>query len=230
MSVGLNTNLSGYGLPAFGNSSVSNNGIENSNNKGSLFNMPPVSNAYDDDIMISNLNFGSLAGAAYTNLPQNTCEHGNLSSANFKGLDPSFSGNASDKTIADQGGSNSVPDTSELNGYLTSKNGDGYAQTENGAAYKKSNTAKIAGFTLGALAPATGKFIDWFKGGSFKALFKSKHLAIACPIVALGGLAVGALVDNNINTKRAMAADKDHFANFKQVSNSTTAQSMNNMA
>lgn len=221
MTVGLNPNLSGYGLSALGNSSVGNSGLVNSNNQNSIFNMPTISNAYENDIMMSNLNFGSLAGAAYTNPPQNACEHSDLSSVNFKGLDPSINENVSDKTIAEhQCNSNSTLDSSDLDGYLTSKNGDGYAQTENGAAYKKSNTAKIAGFTLGALAPATGRFIDWFKGGNFKDLFKSKHLAIVCPIVALGGLAVGALVDNNINTKRAMAAEKEHLAHLQQTSDS----------
>lgn len=227
MSVGLNTNYSMYGMPFSGNGVNNNSNSSNNNNSNSLLNFSPSANAYEDDLMMSNMNFAAIAGSACTPVPQASSDK-----TQTQGSEPSFSGGTSDKAAIDsQSNTASAMGSQELNGYLASKVGDGYSQTEKGGVYKKSDAAKVAGFTLGALAPATGKFIDWFRGGSFKALFKSKQLAIACPVVALAGLAVGALVDNNINTKRAQATDEELFARIKQQqSTPNQSQAMNKIA
>lgn len=79
--------------------------------------------------------------------------------------------------------------------------------TENGNYYRTTDAAKKTGLVLGFLAPMAGKIIELCKGGNFKELFKFKQLAIACPLIATAGFAVGSMIDGYVNSQRAKNAD-----------------------
>ncbi len=209
--VGLNTGI--YNSPysfnnnmAFQNNSTNNstNSLFTNNSTGNNGLYNPVGNDYSDDIMMQK--FDTMLNSALNTQAQNPSQ--NLS-ANYNPMsdmntNTSFTSNASTNQTAD---TQQPIDTSELNGYLAQQDKN-IAYTENNNAYHKSNTAKKAGAVLGFLAPTAGKFIQLFKGGKFKDLFKFKQLAIACPALALAGLAIGSLVDGYINSNRAKTADQ----------------------
>ncbi len=225
--VGLGTSYAGY-------NNLGSLSLDTTLTKSNPLNFSPMANGYADDMMMSNLDFGAIA-ASYnqqngvpqtqqvasqqqtTQQPvteqysQQVSQQQQLAATN-----PSFNGKGQQQSQYQQVGD---PNFSELNGYLASQIPDGYERTENGNVYKKSNNAKTAGLVLGALAPASGKIVNFFKGGNFVKLFKSKQLAIACPVVALGGWIVGALLDNNINANRAKKADTLAFAQQSQALN-----------
>lgn len=78
--------------------------------------------------------------------------------------------------------------------------------TENGNTYKKSGTNSIIGLTIGTLAPLLTNIV---KNKGIGGILKSwKTLAISCPALGLAGLAVGSIIDNIVNTKKAQKADE----------------------
>lgn len=106
------------------------------------------------------------------------------------------------------------PIAEELKGALSEPAGN-IALTENGNPYKKTNFWKTTLATTGFLIPIGGKVNKLAKGGKFTELFKLKPLALACPIIALGGFAIGAMADACTNSKRAKAADEAALAQIE---------------
>ncbi len=83
---------------------------------------------------------------------------------------------------------------------------DSNAQTtDNGNIYIKTNIGKKLLTVTGALAPVAYSALKAVSGAS-KA-FNLKQLAIKCPVLAIAGLGVGALIDSIINSNRINNAD-----------------------
>jgi hypothetical protein len=78
--------------------------------------------------------------------------------------------------------------------------------TESGNIYIKTNTGKKLLTTAGLLFPVIHSGVKALSQGS-KA-FNWKQLAVKCPILALAGLGIGALIDSLINSSRANKADE----------------------
>lgn len=215
--VGLNTGFNNYSTssnPVITNTIGSNN---------SIFNVPQ--NNYSDDIMMQN--FDAMLNSALTSQAQQSGlnslqqpavnqDYNQLLYANNNAQ--SFTSNQNNMLAQNyQTDSQQQPvDVSSLNGHLIQRDKN-VAYTENNNAYHQSNTAKKAGAFLGFLAPMGGKIVKLFQGGKFKDLFKFKQLAIACPALALAGLAVGSLVDGYINSKRAKEADMNATQKYQQA-------------
>ena len=79
--------------------------------------------------------------------------------------------------------------------------------TDKGNSYKKVNTGKILGSIVGIASPIVGALIK-NKGLAGLLTNNWKTLAISCPALGLAGLAVGAIIDNITNTKKAQKADE----------------------
>ncbi len=211
--VGLNTSYLGNNFyNNIGTTNTSFNPLTFGNNSNNnMLNLAPISNDYSNDIMMASLDSIFAAGNMQQNINQTTKQNTNNPYNNtqmpnyYNSLDPAFSSQQTYTTNPTE------PDMSELDGCLAAKDKN-IAYTENNNPYKKTNTAKTAGAFLGFLAPAAGKIVKLFQGGSFKDLFKLKHMAIACPALALAGLGVGYLIDGYTNSKRAAKADENAIA------------------
>ena len=133
-----------------------------------------TTNDYSNDLMMSNLNFSSIASGQ---APQNTTP---IEQAQIQ---PQQEQQAPAKTAL-----NSNP-IDPLTGCLAEQNTP-----------KKSNIGKLVGAIL---APLAGKVVGLCKGQNIKTLFNLKQLAITCPLIGAAGLGVGVLVDSYLDTKNA---------------------------
>lgn len=136
-----------------------------------------TTNDYSNDLMMSNLNFSSIASGQ---APQNTTP---IEQAQIQ---PQQEQQAPAKTAL-----NSNP-IDPLTGCLAEQNTP-----------KKSNIGKLVGAIGGFLAPFAGKVVGLCKGQNIKTLFNLKQLAITCPLIGAAGLGVGVLVDSYLDTKNA---------------------------
>lgn len=136
-----------------------------------------TTNDYSNDLMMSNLNFSSIASGQ---APQNTTP---IEQAQIQ---PQQEQQAPAKTAL-----NSNP-IDQLTGCLAEQNTP-----------KKSNIGKLVGAIGGFLAPLAGKVVGLCKGQNIKTLFNLKQLAITCPLIGAAGLGVGVLVDSYLDTKNA---------------------------
>ena len=136
-----------------------------------------TTNDYSNDLMMSNLNFSSIASGQ---APQNTTP---IEQAQIQ---PQQEQQAPAKTALN---SNQID---PLTGCLAEQNTP-----------KKSNIGKLVGAIGGFLAPLAGKVVGLCKGQNIKTLFNLKQLAITCPLIGAAGLGVGVLVDSYLDTKNA---------------------------
>lgn len=207
MAVDLNTNLGIYGNNTTGYTNNLGTSLSSTNMTGSLFGSNPMyqmtTSNYEDDMMmpeelkISGMN-NMLATASLQNtgsqtqgVQQATTFTSNQQPAQTTGTMDNFG-----TQVDDQAYSN----------YLVNRDAN-IETTETGNAYQKTAIGKKSLATLGFLAPATGKVVQLFKGGSFKELFKFKPLALATGALTLAGLGIGSLIDGYINNQRAKSAD-----------------------
>lgn len=221
--VGLNTSY--LGNNNFGNNNLNNtigatntsfNPLALGGNSNNLFNFTPTVNNYNDDIMMSKLDSIFANSGMQQNLNNNITNSQMQYQNNNNNTNPTFSSSQQLQQTQPQmqNPNSSELEMNELDGYLAAKDKN-IAYTENNNPYRKTNAAKSAGAILGFLAPVGGKIVKLFQGGKFKDLFKFKHLAIACPALALAGLGVGYLIDGYTNTKRAEKADENTM--YKQT-------------
>ena len=185
--VGLNTSCSALYNPYGNTAGTTTNLYNNSMNYGLTSN----TSFCTDDLMMSNLDFGTL-GANQQTAGLGTVQ---TSTQNPLTLNTQFQTSQTQQL-----------DTGELAGYLQQRDKN-VAYTENGNRYQKTNAGKTIGGVFGFLAPVAGKIKSWFRGGNFKDLFKFKQLAIVCPALAAAGIGAGALIDGFYNNKKAAAAD-----------------------
>ncbi len=187
-----------------------NAGLSNNNNSNALLNFGNngLMTGYEDDIMMSNMDFAQIAANPQAALMQTPTV----------GTTPSMTGGQTQQT--------GQPDEGELAGYLQQRDRN-TAVTESGNRYVKTNAGKTFGAVLGFLSPVVGKVVSLIKGAKFKDLFKFKQLAIACPALAVAGLGLGALIDGFCNSKKAQKADE--LAAQTQTQAQTVQQQMNTL-
>lgn len=170
-------------IPSVNNNYLYNVNTLGQNKQNNLLSSATLGNNYDDDLMLP----------SYLNLNNKT----------------SFTSGAAGQTPTQYPvAASSDPIADQLRGALAEPINEGCnAVTENGNPYIKSSfwtkTAAVGGF----LSPIVGKLGKLANGESFKSLFKVKQLAIACPALAVAGLAIGYLADKCTNSKRAKVAD-----------------------
>ncbi|MBQ8460709.1 hypothetical protein IJ541_11505 [bacterium] len=169
--VDLNPNLSNN-LSLTGSTTLSANKNVFNN---SLF--TPCANNYDNDLLMSGMNFGQLPEIKTDTFQnsQNTAQ-------------TTFTSNP----VEEQKTEKTKVEVPEQ------ENAEDSVQEVQG-----SNIAKISGASLGFLAPIGGKLLELYKGGSFKELFKFKPLAITCTVLGVVGYGIGMLVDSLIDAKKA---------------------------
>lgn len=224
MTVGLNTNLNNFGYSqSFGNNALAYAnplGMPSFNSKGNNSNsllsfsgnnpLQPITNNYEEDFMMPD----------YLKLPSNNTDKTQSAVQNTVHDTPSvnpYQAPAQSKTeqtafTANPDNADSAADTksndnqSKLDNYLVGRD-KSIVYTEDGNPYKTTDASKKVFTVLGLASPVAGKVPKLFKGAKFAELFKFKQLAIACPLVALAGFGIGALIDGYINSNRAKAAD-----------------------
>lgn len=174
-TVSLNTNIGNTQNIGLGTATAQNNKSLNSIFSNNSLNA--TTNDYSNDLMMSNLNFSSIASGQ---APQNTTP---IEQAQIQ---PQQEQQAPAKTAL-----NSNP-IDPLTGCLAEQNTP-----------KKSNIGKLVGAIGGFLAPLAGKVVGLCKGQNIKTLFNLKQLAITCPLIGAAGLGVGVLVDSYLDTKNA---------------------------
>ncbi len=203
--VGLNTSLVGNNYNI--SQSNANTSALNTADKAkadSIFSnsaFSPVVNDYNGDFMMSNMDFSALAGQLNNQIQQTAPaqvqnpqpQSQNQTTSQVQNPVPQVAQNQTPAFTSNP----QQPDMNGLNGCLT----------DNTQA-KKSNIGKVAGASLGFLAPIAGKIVDVCKGQAFKDVFKVKQLAVTCPILGVVGLGVGMLVDGFLNSKREKTVDK----------------------
>lgn len=209
-SVSLNTSLlNGNGYPFMNSLNFTSNNlnagqVSGTQNAGgtSLFSPIQSNNFYNDDFMMSGFDFNSLSydpqtGSIFQQKPaQNQQAQVALPQQNNAGMQNFTSNPASNNTAqaASVQNANGQPNFSELENYLVKK--------ENAQPQAPSNTCKIAGTTLGFLAPVVERVISGLKSGSVVKALNLKQLAVTCPIIALAGFGIGYLADGIINSIR----------------------------
>lgn len=181
-TVSLNTNIGNTQNIGLGTTTAQNTTTTAQSNKSlnSIFSnnsLNATTNDYSNDLMMSNLNFSSIASGQ---TPQNTTP---IEQAQIQ---PQQEQQAPAKTAL-----NSNP-IDPLIGCLAEQNTP-----------KKSNIGKLVGAIGGFLAPLAGKVVGLCKGQNIKTLFNLKQLAITCPLIGAAGLGVGVLVDSYLDTKNA---------------------------
>lgn len=183
-TVSLNTNIGNTQNIGLGTTTAQNTTTtataQNSKSLNSIFSnnsLNTTTNDYSNDLMMSNLNFSSIASGQ---APQNTTP---IEQAQIQ---PQQEQQAPAKTAL-----NSNP-IDQLTGCLAEQNTP-----------KKSNIGKLVGAIGGFLAPLAGKVVGLCKGQNIKTLFNLKQLAITCPLIGAAGLGVGVLVDSYLDTKNA---------------------------
>lgn len=182
-------------LPTLNNSSTA----LPSGTSASLFsNSSLPANSYDNDIMMSGINFGQLTTPINTQEVQN---NNPVQTSNQAQTQTSVPSEQTQQTVLSFTQNKNIPQSEqsgiipEISNLIATES----AQEEP----KSSNIAKILGATAGLLAPLAGKVVGLFKGGSFKSLFKLKELAVTCPILGMVGLGVGMLVDSCIDSQKS---------------------------
>ncbi|MBD5401741.1 hypothetical protein HDR58_02910 [bacterium] len=197
---------------------LNNNTLGSNTNKGNLFDIQnnPMqafsTNTYDDDMMMPDF----LKTNAVVN-PQTTVQTSQIPLSNTPTQNqqvvaqspvvnqPQFCGTEVESSQVQVPVANEIPE--ELIGCLN-QNGKGDL-TANGNTYSKTSFWRKSLASLGALAPLATRTYKLAKGtGTFKELFKFKPIAIVGSILAAAGWALGAMIDNGINAKRAAAADE----------------------
>lgn len=183
-TVSLNTNIGNTQNIGLGTTTAQNTTTtataQNNKSLNSIFSnnsLNATTNDYSNDLMMSNLNFSSIASGQ---APQNTTP---IEQAQIQ---PQQEQQAPAKTAL-----NSNP-IDPLTGCLAEQNTP-----------KKSNIGKLVGAIGGFLAPLAGKVVGLCKGQNIKTLFNLKQLAITCPLIGAAGLGVGVLVDSYLDTKNA---------------------------
>lgn len=181
-TVSLNTNIGNTQNIGLGTTTAQNTTATAQSNKSlnSIFSnnsLNATTNDYSNDLIMSNLNFSSIASGQ---APQNTTP---IEQAQIQ---PQQEQQAPAKTAL-----NSNP-IDPLTGCLAEQNTP-----------KKSNIGKLVGAIGGFLAPLAGKVVGLCKGQNIKTLFNLKQLAITCPLIGAAGLGVGVLVDSYLDTKNA---------------------------
>lgn len=183
-TVSLNTNIGNTQNIGLGTTTAQNTTTtataQNNKSLNSIFSnnsLNTTTNDYSNDLMMSNLNFSSIASGQ---TPQNTTP---IEQAQIQ---PQQEQQAPAKTAL-----NSNP-IDPLTGCLAEQNTP-----------KKSNIGKLIGAIGGFLAPLAGKVVGLCKGQNIKTLFNLKQLAITCPLIGAAGLGVGVLVDSYLDTKNA---------------------------
>lgn len=183
-TVSLNTNIGNTQNIGLGTTTAQNTTTtataQNNKSLNSIFSnnsLNATTNDYSNDLMMSNLNFSSIASGQ---APQNTTP---IEQAQIQ---PQQEQQAPAKTAL-----NSNP-IDPLTGCLAEQNTP-----------KKSNIGKLVGAICGFLAPLAGKVVGLCKGQNIKTLFNLKQLAITCPLIGAAGLGVGVLVDSYLDTKNA---------------------------
>lgn len=224
MTVGLNTNLNNFGYSqSFGNNalafanplgmpSFNSTGNKNSSLLSFAANNPlqPIANNYEEDFMMPDYLKVSSNNTAQTQSAADNTVHETPSVSPYQAPPQSkseqsvFTANPDNADSA--AGAKSNDNRSKLDNYLVGRD-KSIVYTEDGNPYKTTDASKKVFTVLGLASPMAGKVPKLFKGAKFAELFKFKQLAIACPLVALAGFGIGALIDGYINSNRAKAAD-----------------------
>ena len=165
-----------------------NNAAVNTN--GSIFtnyNSVPT-NDYSNDIFMKNMNFGQIAQVLTPPAAQQNVQPQQLQQAQ-----QAFQGKQNEQAAnpAVQEAEQEEPKTSVW--------------------------GKIAGATVGLLAPIAPKVVKLFRGGKFTELFKKKELLVSCPIFAVVGLGIGMLVDSCVSSRKAQKAEQDQQAKQQEI-------------
>lgn len=240
LNTGFNNQYSNYNTMGLNNNTQANlNSImPNLQNSNNMFGTV-VNNDYSNDIMMQK--FDTMLNASLTQNPQMQTQNQNpaqnavqdqtqqqtqnqvpaqnqaqVPANDLTQTQPQVQNQNAGAQTAFTSNPNAQMNSDELTGYLAQRDKN-IAYTENNNPYYKSNTGKKTGLILGLLSPIAGKLVELFKGGKFSTLFKSKQLAIACPALGLVGLGIGALIDGNINSNRAKAADQNYLKTPQQT-------------
>lgn len=226
LNTGFNNQYSNYNTMGLNNNTQANlNSImPNLQNSNNMFGTV-VNNDYSNDIMMQK--FDTMLNASLTQNPQMQTQNqtqtqvpapnqAQVPANDLAQTQPQVQNQNAGAQTAFTSNPNAQMNSDELTGYLAQRDKN-IAYTENNNPYYKSNTGKKTGLILGLLSPIAGKLVELFKGGKFSTLFKSKQLAIACPALGLVGLGIGALIDGNINSNRAKAADQNYLKTPQQT-------------
>ena len=195
----LNTNLlNGINYPKGNNLNFTSNTNKQTETGNSLFGPLKSNNFYSDDFMMSGFDFNSLSYDANTGtimqkktvpnpqdqqslaLQDNTGLNTPLNQQQFTGVSQAAAGQ--------QQGLN----FNELNNYLV--------REDDNKQNKPSNIGKIAGTTIGLLAPVGERVAAGMKSGGILKAMNWKQLAVTCPIIGLAGFGIGFIADKIINS------------------------------
>lgn len=204
-AVNLNTNVAATTqVPAATNTTSISNPVNNNSiwsgsdpfnlglntNSNSVFSSPLQSNSnFQDDIMMSGLDFNSLSYDPNTQSIVKTVPQQQAQNIPQQAV-PATQQNNEAQNISMQGATQpqqQTPNLSELDNYLVPKD---QTQNSNGISWK------AGGAIIGALTPLAEKLISAIKNPSVLKAINWKQMAVTCPIIGLAGFGIGSLLSN----------------------------------